>query len=73
VGAVGRQHRAGADVHGVRAGAGLGQSIGPDPFARGEPGQVALFLLYVPYQTSGSVAMPMCAPKAVEKLASTEM
>ena len=36
-------------------------------------GRQRCFWSSVPYHTSGRVAMPMCAPKAVEKLASTEM
>ncbi len=46
--AIGRKRRAGADVHGVGAGAGLGQSIGADPLAGGELGQVALLLFLGP-------------------------
>ena len=42
---VGGKDGAGADVHGVGAGAGLRQTIGADPLAGGELGQVALFLL----------------------------
>ncbi len=36
-------------------------------------GRQRCFCSSVPYHTSGRVAMPMCAPKAVEKLASVEM
>ena len=52
VGAVGRKRGAGADVHGVGAGGGLRQSIGPDQLARRQLGQVALLLFAgpVPYQ-----------------------
>ena len=36
-------------------------------------GRYFRFCSSVPYQTSGSVPIPVCAPKAVEKLASTAM
>ncbi len=56
--AVGREGCAGADVHGVGAGAGLRQPVCPDPLAGGQLGQVALLLLLgaVPDQRQGGDA-----------------
>ena len=67
----GGEDGAGAEVHGVGAGGGFGERIGADPFAGGQLGQdISASARRVPYQTMGSVPMPVWAVKATEKLAS---